>query len=97
MSEQLQNAASQKPLQVSLSGYDLINSPRLNKGTAFSDRERDIFDLHGLLPPHVGNLDEQVNRRMEALAEQPTPFSKYTFSSRFAGYQRDAVLFAFGS
>ena len=65
--------------QVSLSGFDLINSPRWNKGTAFSDQERDAFDLHGLLPPHVGTLDEQIERRMQALAEQPTPFNKYTF------------------
>lgn len=64
---------------VSLSGFDLINSPRLNKGTAFTDHERNLFDLHGLLPPHVGNLDEQVERRMRALAGQSTPFNKYSF------------------
>ena len=67
------------PIEVTLSGYDLINSPRLNKGTAFTDHERDIFELHGLLPPHVGNLDEQVQRRMQVLAQQPTPFNKYAF------------------
>jgi malate dehydrogenase (oxaloacetate-decarboxylating) len=65
--------------QVSLTGYDLINSPRLNKGTAFSDKERDEFDLHGLLPPHVGNLDEQVERRLEALRDQPSSFRRYSF------------------
>jgi len=65
--------------RISLSGYDLINSSRLNKGTAFSEYERDVFDLHGLLPPHVGNLDEQIDRRMQALRDQPTPFTKYTF------------------
>jgi malate dehydrogenase (oxaloacetate-decarboxylating) len=43
---------------ISLSGYDLINSPRWNKGTAFTNHERDIFDLHGLLPPHVGVLED---------------------------------------
>jgi malate dehydrogenase (oxaloacetate-decarboxylating) len=64
---------------VSLSGFDLINSPRLNKGTAFPDHERDIFDLHGLLPPHIGNLNDQLERRMQALTGQPTPFNKYTF------------------
>lgn len=68
-----------QPVQVSLSGYDLINSPRLNKGTAFSDHERDMFDLHGLLPPHVGTLDEQVGRRMQNLKAQPTAFAKYSF------------------
>jgi malate dehydrogenase (oxaloacetate-decarboxylating) len=64
--------------QVSLSGFDLINSPRLNKGTAFSAYERDVFDLHGLLPPHVGTLDEQIERRTEALADESTPFTKYS-------------------
>lgn len=77
MNEQLQPTPGDLPLEVSLSGYDLINSPRLNKGTAFSDQERDIFDLHGLLPPHVGTLDEQVERRLQALAGEPTPFNKY--------------------
>jgi malate dehydrogenase (oxaloacetate-decarboxylating) len=79
MTEYVGPHASEKTRQVSLSGYDLINSPRLNKGTAFSDHERDIFELHGLLPPRVGTLDEQVERRLAALAEQPTPFAKYSF------------------
>src|SRR5271163_4329979 len=78
MNTQLQSTASETVLQVSLSGLDLINSPRLNKGTAFSDHERDVFDLHGLLPPHVGTLDEQLERRTEALADESTPFTKYS-------------------
>jgi malate dehydrogenase (oxaloacetate-decarboxylating) len=65
--------------QVSLSGFNLINSPRLNKGTAFTDHERDIFHLHGLLPPHIGTLDEQLERRLQGLDEQLTPFNKYAF------------------
>jgi len=77
MNERLQTASNQ-PCQISLSGRDLINSPRLNKGTAFSDHERDVFDLHGLLPPHVGSLDEQIERRMQALRNQPTSFNKYS-------------------
>jgi len=68
-----------KSVQIALTGYDLINSPRLNKGTAFSDHERDLFELHGLLPPHVGTLDEQVDRRMNALEQESTPFTKYSF------------------
>jgi len=65
--------------KVSLSGFNLINSPRLNKGTAFTDAERDAFDLHGLLPPHVGSLDEQVERRLQALRNQPDAFHQYSF------------------
>ena len=79
MTTQLQETVRETAYQVSLSGYDLINSPRLNKGTAFTDHERNIFDLHGLLPPHVGTLDEQLERRMRALDEQSTPFNKYSF------------------
>jgi malate dehydrogenase (oxaloacetate-decarboxylating) len=64
---------------VSLEGFDLINSPRWNKGTAFDEQERDVFSLHGLLPPHIGTLDDQLERRVQALSNQPTPFSKYSF------------------
>jgi malate dehydrogenase (oxaloacetate-decarboxylating) len=79
MATRLQKTANQQVLQVSLSGFNLINSPRLNKGTAFSEEERDAFDLRGLLPPHVGTLEEQIARRLRALDRQPTPFSKYAF------------------
>ena len=64
---------------ISLAGFGLINSPRWNKGTAFTNHERDLFDLHGLLPPHVGSLEEQLERRLQALALQTTPFNKYSF------------------
>src|SRR5579863_5479112 len=66
-------------IRTSLSGYDLLNNPRLNKGTAFTEEERDAFALHGLLPPHVGTLEEQVDRRWKALENQPTGFHKYSF------------------
>ncbi|MGD0414940.1 MAG: NAD-dependent malic enzyme [Terriglobales bacterium] len=79
MSEQLHQTASNKACQISLSGYDLINSPRLNKGTAFSDHERDVFGLHGLLPPYVGSLNDQIERRIQTLRHQPNAFNKYAF------------------
>jgi malate dehydrogenase (oxaloacetate-decarboxylating) len=59
---------------ISLSGYDLINSPRWYKGTAFTDHERDVFSLHGLLPPHVGNIEDQLGRRLQALNGEPHSF-----------------------
>ena len=65
--------------KISLAGFGLLNSPRWNKGTAFTNHERDVFGLHGLLPPHVGTLEDQLERRLQALAQQPTPFSKYSF------------------
>jgi malate dehydrogenase (oxaloacetate-decarboxylating) len=64
---------------ISLSGYDLINTPRWNKGTAFTNDERDIFSLHGLLPPHIGSLEDQIARRVQVLDAQPSAFHKYSF------------------
>jgi len=77
MNAQLQPTYTQEALQVALSGHDLINSPRFNKGTAFTDHERDVFELHGLLPPHVATLEEQLERRMHRLETLRTPFGKY--------------------
>ena len=42
------------------SGYELLADPQLNKGTAFSEAERDAFALHGLLPPNFSTLHEQM-------------------------------------
>jgi malate dehydrogenase (oxaloacetate-decarboxylating) len=64
-------------IRTKLTGYQLLNDPRLSKGTAFTDEERDVFALHGLLPPHIGTLDDQITRRKKALQNQPTSFSKY--------------------
>ena len=66
-------------IETSLSGYDLINQPMLNKGTAFTDEERDIFGLHGLLPPHVGIIEDQIKRRLRALEGLPPGFEQYAF------------------
>jgi malate dehydrogenase (oxaloacetate-decarboxylating) len=66
-------------IETSLSGYDLINQPMLNKGTAFTDEERDIFALHGLLPPHVGDLESQTKRRLRAIESLPGGFEQYAF------------------
>src|ERR1700744_3879643 len=67
------------PIGTDLSGYDLINMPMLNKGTAFNDEERDLFRLHGLLPPHVGTRDDQVARRLKVLRAFKTDFERYAF------------------
>ncbi len=56
-----------------------MNSPLLNKGTAFTDRERELFELHGLLPPHVASLDLQVQRRLDAFRALGSDLQKYVF------------------
>ena len=66
-------------VETTRSGYDLLNSPLLNKGTAFTEHERDLFDLHGLLPPTISTLEEQVARRLQALRQLPNDFDRYVF------------------
>ena len=66
-------------VETALSGYELLNDPLLNKGTAFTEEERDEFDLHGLLPPHVSKFDDQVKRRYDAFRSVSTDMVKYTF------------------
>ena len=73
------STTARRPRKVARTGFNLINPPRLNKGTAFTDHERDIFALHGLLPPHVGTLEEQVGRRQKALDNQSGALNKYAF------------------
>ena len=68
-----------KTVETALSGYELLNDPLLNKGTAFTDEERDEFDLHGLLPPHVATLDWQVKRRLDAFRALDSDMQKYVF------------------
>jgi malate dehydrogenase (oxaloacetate-decarboxylating) len=73
------SATGSRTIETALSGYELLNDPLLNKGTAFTEAERDAFDLHGLLPPYVTNLDLQVERRLEAFRDLGTDLQKYVF------------------
>jgi malate dehydrogenase (oxaloacetate-decarboxylating) len=66
-------------VETALSGYELLNDPLLNKGTAFTEAERDAFDLHGLLPPHVAELDYQVKRRLDAFRGLGSDLQRYIF------------------
>src|SRR6187200_3634303 len=66
-------------VQTPLAGYQLLGDSFLNKGTAFSEKERDAFELHGLLPPRVATLDEQVSRRLQVLRSFATDLERYAF------------------
>ena len=63
----------------SLTGTHLIDTPLLNKGTAFTEQERHLLLLEGLLPPHYETLDEQVVRCYEAFSGQPTDLEKHVY------------------
>ena len=44
------------------SGLALLRDPALNRGTGFTEAERDKFGLRGFLPPHVHSQEEQAVR-----------------------------------
>ena len=60
-------------------GIALLRDPALNKGTAFTEEERDSFCLRGLLPPRVHSIEEQVLRVLGNLRRKPNDLEKYVF------------------
>jgi malate dehydrogenase (oxaloacetate-decarboxylating) len=58
---------------------DLLDTPLLNKGTAFTDEERTYYGLHGLLPPHVETLEEQVVRAYEAYQRKDDDLERHIY------------------
>jgi len=58
-------------------GTALLRDPALNKGTAFTEDERDALGLRGLLPPHICTQEDQVARVLENFHRLQTPLAKY--------------------
>jgi len=58
-------------------GMALLRDPSLNKGSAFTLRERDMLGLCGLLPPHVSSQEEQVERVLENFRRIDSPLERY--------------------
>jgi malate dehydrogenase (oxaloacetate-decarboxylating) len=60
-------------------GMDLLNRQGLNKGTAFTEEERTQLGLHGLLPPYIESLDEQVVRAYEAYKQKDQDLERHIY------------------
>jgi len=60
-------------------GIALLQDPRYNKGTAFTEAERDALGIRGLLPPRVFTLDEQLERVMENFRAKDSAIERYVF------------------
>jgi malic enzyme len=58
-------------------GRALIADPLLNKGTAFTERERDAFGLRGLLPARVTPIEEQVTLELEHVRRKDDDLERY--------------------
>ena len=60
-------------------GVKLLHDPVRNKGTAFTDAERDALGLRGLLPPSVCSPAEQELRVLGNLRNKPSDLERYLF------------------
>src|ERR1700693_948991 len=78
-------------MQQSVRGMELLNSQMLNKGTAFTVEERASLGLHGLLPPQVETLDEQVIRAYGAFKPKADGLKRHIY--RRALEDANEVLF----
>lgn len=76
-----------------LAGYELLHNPRLNKGTAFTEKERREYGLEGLLPPAVTNIDLQVARRHAEIAALDNDLQKYLVLSDLQA-RNEALFYA---
>ncbi len=72
-------------------GIQLLQDPFLNKGTAFTEAERDAFGLRGLLPPRPSAPDTQLDRVMGNLNSKDSDLEKFIFLSTL--HDRNEVLF----
>ena len=72
-------------------GVTLLRDPTLNKGSAFTEAEREALGLSGLLPPRVHTMEEQVQRVLENLRKHSSDLDRYV--SLIALQDRNKTLF----
>jgi malate dehydrogenase (oxaloacetate-decarboxylating) len=68
-----------RPLYIAYAGPSLLETPLLNKGSAFSPAERVDFNLVGLLPQNVETIEEQVARVYNQYTQCATDLDKHIF------------------
>ena len=69
----------QRPLYIPFAGPALLETPLLNKGSAFPQDERDSFNLTGLLPHNIESIEEQSNRAHQQLSSYNSDIDKHIY------------------
>lgn len=70
---------SKDPLYIPYAGPALLENPLLNKGCAFSQEERQVFNLTGLLPPRYETIEEQAQRAYQQYSSFRTAINKHIY------------------
>ncbi|GAA4903286.1 NAD-dependent malic enzyme [Ferrimonas pelagia] len=70
---------NKRPLYIHYAGPVLLEAPLLNKGSAFTDEERNAFNLHGLLPAAVETIEEQVARAYQQYASFTNDMDRHVY------------------
>lgn len=73
---------------LSMRGYEVLNNPFLNKGTGFTEVEREELGLVGLLPSHVKSIDEQANQAYAQYQTKATNLEKRLYLSQIFNENR---------
>jgi len=81
----------EKAWETTCRGYSVLSDPWLNKGTAFTESERDALGLTGLLPSRVLTLDQQAQRAYRQCSRQASDLDKNIYLT--ALHDRNEVLF----
>ena len=68
-----------RPLYIPYAGPSLLETPLLNKGSAFDEEERTNFNLMGLLPPRYETIDQQVERAYMKYSKFQTDLNKHIY------------------
>ena len=84
-------ASGQRYMAVALKGRALLLDPVINKGTAFTQRERDELDLHGLVPPAVCTIQQQMDRTYENFRAKTTDLERFIYLTSL--HDRNETLF----
>jgi malate dehydrogenase (oxaloacetate-decarboxylating) len=74
-----------------LKGRALLQTPMLNKGTAFTAEERQKFELAGLLPATIESMDLQLKRAYQSYKKKTTDLGRHIFLRDLQ--DRDETLF----
>jgi len=78
-------------VKINKRGSAVLNSSLLNKGTAFTQEERDLLGLNGLLPPRISTIEDQIERSYLHFNQRRTPIEKY--ETLVALMSRNELLF----